>query len=246
MQSTRVQTGQLPNLFHVQSHSYIELPPNVPVIHIGKPNGTLLPDIDASNLPNADVVSRSHANIWVEGDNYFIEDAGSSNGTYLNGVRLVARHRSPLNPGDKIDFGKDNLVTFVFQPSNNIPVATSSAADDEQATLITKLTGSALMLAGFAFLNSSLIFSLVASPLVVLGILGILTLNYGGSKRHLGWVLIGSGVAIAVITGRIFLIPIVIGSIVAGLAAIAAGYQFLTIGKVENFNLLSLKGIFKK
>jgi hypothetical protein len=38
MQSTQLQIGQLPKLFHVQSNTSFDLPANVSIIHIGKPN----------------------------------------------------------------------------------------------------------------------------------------------------------------------------------------------------------------
>jgi pSer/pThr/pTyr-binding forkhead associated (FHA) protein len=38
----------------------------------------------------------------------------SANGTYLNQKRLALGHRYRLNAGDKISFGKNDLVSFVF------------------------------------------------------------------------------------------------------------------------------------
>jgi hypothetical protein len=56
MQATRVHTGQLPKLLHVQTNTYIDLPLNLSVIHIGKPNDRIPPDIDVSNLPDSIVL----------------------------------------------------------------------------------------------------------------------------------------------------------------------------------------------
>jgi pSer/pThr/pTyr-binding forkhead associated (FHA) protein len=84
------------------------------IVHIGKPNERIPPDIDLSGFPNSDVVSRIHADIRVEGDNYFLEDAGSANGTYVNHTVLVPRNRHLLRPGDRISFGKGDLVSFIF------------------------------------------------------------------------------------------------------------------------------------
>ncbi len=114
MKSTRLQLGQIAKLLHIQSNTYIDLPLNLSVIHIGKPNERILPNIDVSTLPNADVVSRVHATIYVEGNTYFIEDLGSANGTYLNHTLLLPRTRYSVNLGDRIDLGKDNQVTFIF------------------------------------------------------------------------------------------------------------------------------------
>jgi pSer/pThr/pTyr-binding forkhead associated (FHA) protein len=115
MKTTQIQNEQRPQLLHVQTHTVIDLPTNVSAIHIGKPNERIPPDIDISNLPNADVVSRVHFKISVEeGRFYFIEDLGSANGTYLNRTFLTPQTRRQLKPTDKIDLGKDNNVTFVF------------------------------------------------------------------------------------------------------------------------------------
>ena len=95
----------------------IELPVNLSVIHIGKPNDRVPPDIDVSGFPDSEVVSRSHADIRVEGDSYYIEDTGSSNGTYINNTPLTKGNRHKLRPGDRISLGKGDLVSFLFQVS---------------------------------------------------------------------------------------------------------------------------------
>ena len=104
-----------PQLFHTQTNTSIELPPNLPMVNIGKPNDSIQPNIDVSELPNSEVVSRIHAKIWVQGDTYFIEDVFSANGTFLNGTKLEHKTRYCLNSGDKIHLGKGGLVTFIFQ-----------------------------------------------------------------------------------------------------------------------------------
>jgi pSer/pThr/pTyr-binding forkhead associated (FHA) protein len=115
MVSTQIQKRQQPRLFHVQTNTYINLPMDRSEIHIGKPNGRIPPDIDVSSLPNADVVSRVHAQILVEeGRYFFIQDLGSANGTYLNGTLLTPQTRRQLKLKDKIDLGQEHKVTFVF------------------------------------------------------------------------------------------------------------------------------------
>ncbi len=104
-------------LIHVQTNTILEIPPNLSVVHIGKPNRQIPPDIDVSGFANSDVVSRIHADIRVEGDAYFIEDVGSSNGTYINHSPLLVGNRHRLRPGDRIALGKGDLVTFIFQLS---------------------------------------------------------------------------------------------------------------------------------
>ncbi|MEH1791757.1 MULTISPECIES: FHA domain-containing protein [unclassified Nostoc] len=102
-------------LIHVQTDRLIELPQNLSVIHIGKPNDRIPPDIDVSGFPNSEVVSRIHADIRVEGDAHYVEDVGSSNGTYINNLPLLPGNRHRLRPGDRISLGKGDLMTFLFQ-----------------------------------------------------------------------------------------------------------------------------------
>jgi pSer/pThr/pTyr-binding forkhead associated (FHA) protein len=112
--STQLQTSSA-KLFHVQTEQLLELAPNLTVIHIGKPNDRIPPDIDLAGYPNSEIVSRIHADIRVEGDAYYIEDVGSSNGTYINNAPLAVGSRHRLRPGDRIAFGKGDKVSFLFQ-----------------------------------------------------------------------------------------------------------------------------------
>jgi len=58
---------------------------------------------------SADVViaeptmSRAHAAIGYDGQNFFVQDLGSTNGTRVNGSR---EQKIPLKRGDDIQFGK--------------------------------------------------------------------------------------------------------------------------------------------
>ncbi|KAJ2077322.1 hypothetical protein H4R24_005203 [Coemansia sp. RSA 988] len=57
------------------------------------------------------VVSRSHAEIWTEGGQFFIRDTKSSSGTFLNHMRLsppgVESRPHPLHDGDILQLGVD-------------------------------------------------------------------------------------------------------------------------------------------
>ncbi|NJK48319.1 FHA domain-containing protein [Candidatus Gracilibacteria bacterium] len=111
---TRLQI-QTASLLHVQTQTRIELPYSISVIHIGKPNEQIPPDIDVSGFPDSEIVSRIHADIRVEGDNFYIEDTGSSNGTYINHTPLSLGNRHRLRSGDRISLGKGDKMTFIFQ-----------------------------------------------------------------------------------------------------------------------------------
>ena len=113
---TRTQLQQhAARLLHVQTNTTVELPQNLPVIHLGKPNDRIPPDIDISGYPDSEIVSRIHADIRIEGDAFYIEDVGSSNGTYINNTPLPMGNRHRLRSGDRISLGKGDKVTFLFQ-----------------------------------------------------------------------------------------------------------------------------------
>jgi ribosomal protein L40E len=101
-------------LTHIQSGTVIDIPSNVNVLHMGKPNDQIPPDIDVSGFPCAEVVSRIHADLRIEGDSVYVEDTGSSNGTYINHNVLPKGNRHLLRVGDRISLGKGDLVTFLF------------------------------------------------------------------------------------------------------------------------------------
>lgn len=115
--STTQLQQQTARLLHLQTSASLELPQSLTVIHIGKPNDRIPPDIDVSGFPDSEIVSRIHADIRLEGDAYYLEDVGSSNGTYINNVPLPMGNRHRLRPGDRIALGKGDKVTFLFQLS---------------------------------------------------------------------------------------------------------------------------------
>ncbi len=106
---------QSASLLHLQTQTQLDFPQGLAVIHIGKPNEQIPPDIDVSGFPNSDIVSRIHADIRLEGDTYYIEDVGSANGTYINHGTLIKGNRHRLRAGDRISLGKGDLMTFIFQ-----------------------------------------------------------------------------------------------------------------------------------
>jgi pSer/pThr/pTyr-binding forkhead associated (FHA) protein len=56
-------------------------------------------------------VSRLHARIVEESDNVFVlHDEGSSSGTYVNGDPVTASHPHHLHPGDRIEFGRVEVI----------------------------------------------------------------------------------------------------------------------------------------
>jgi hypothetical protein len=112
--NTQIQ-AQTAAMLHVQSNTMISLPGSPSSIHIGKPNDRVPPDINVSVFSSAEVVSRVHAAIHIEGGHFFVEDVGSANGTYLNNMPLTPSTRYRLRVGDRITLGKGELMTFIFK-----------------------------------------------------------------------------------------------------------------------------------
>lgn len=53
---------------------------------------------------NNPLISRKHAVIWNDGGDFFVEDVGSTNGTYVNGERIPSCEKIRLVKGDKVEF----------------------------------------------------------------------------------------------------------------------------------------------
>ncbi|HEX8709935.1 MAG TPA: FHA domain-containing protein [Pyrinomonadaceae bacterium] len=73
-------------------------------------DGGIFPDVDLDADDPEAKVSRRHARIMRRNGQYFIEDLGSTNGTFVNrGRRLLPGDRQPLRDGDEIIVGKTFL-----------------------------------------------------------------------------------------------------------------------------------------
>ena len=80
--------------------------PRIPRIALPVSEGVRLtvgraPDCDCV-LPE-DCVSRRHAELWREDERWFVRDLGSSNGTRVNGVRVI--EAMEIRPGDRLNLG---------------------------------------------------------------------------------------------------------------------------------------------
>ncbi|MGD1901756.1 MAG: FHA domain-containing protein [Geitlerinemataceae cyanobacterium] len=102
-------------LTHTGTGEYLNLDPHGFVWRLGKPHQGASPDIDISQFPRAEIVSRAHALIRYDRGQYYIEDTNSSNGTFVNHAALIPGRRYPLKDGDYVVFGKGDLVSFRFR-----------------------------------------------------------------------------------------------------------------------------------
>lgn len=67
----------------------------------------VMPDIDLTDYQAYENgVSRIHAVLKQKNGQIFVMDLGSSNGTYLNGMRLIPEQEYPLSNGSILSLGK--------------------------------------------------------------------------------------------------------------------------------------------
>jgi pSer/pThr/pTyr-binding forkhead associated (FHA) protein len=74
----------------------------------------ILPDVDLSPYEAyAQGVSRLHAALKLNNQRVFITDLGSSNGTRVNGQKIMPNVDYPLNHGDVIALGKFKIQVLI-------------------------------------------------------------------------------------------------------------------------------------
>jgi hypothetical protein len=79
-------------------------------------DGGIFPDVDLDNDDPEAKVSRRHARITLSNGQYFLEDLGSTNGTFINrGKRLPPGQRQALCDGDEIIVGKTFLRFYIVK-----------------------------------------------------------------------------------------------------------------------------------
>jgi hypothetical protein len=98
-----------------------------PEISIGREAGNTVAINDSE-------ISRRHARMELRGSAYMIQDLGSTNGTFVNGIRLTSLQ--VLNPGDTVTLGEG--VTLMFETSGDPNVTMSSAKAPRTAARMPK------------------------------------------------------------------------------------------------------------
>jgi ABC-type multidrug transport system ATPase subunit/pSer/pThr/pTyr-binding forkhead associated (FHA) protein len=77
---------------------------------------------DNQIVVNHPQVSSKHAHIVKSGDQLFLEDRGSANGTFVRGQRLAAGQRVPVQSGEKVFIGPMPLVIHFGDSRVNVVV----------------------------------------------------------------------------------------------------------------------------
>ena len=94
-----------------------------PLLRIGR-----LPESEI--LIEEPVVSRHHAEIFQSDHKYFVRDAGSTNGTFLDGKRIF--QPTELAPGATIAVGSSRIV---FEPTESVSFQRERAAEKPSSTV---------------------------------------------------------------------------------------------------------------
>ena len=85
-------------------------------------------DISNDIVINDAEVSRHHARIYRQAGGFVLEDTGSTNGTFVNGQRLMGPHM--LRPGEMILLGENiSLIFEAYQFDPDATIASGSVPD---------------------------------------------------------------------------------------------------------------------
>ncbi len=88
---------------------------------LDKVETTIGRDLSNDIVINDSEASRRHARIFLQGGNYIIEDLGSTNGTSVNGQKLVGPY--VLRPGELVMLGENiSLIYEMVQTDENATV----------------------------------------------------------------------------------------------------------------------------
>ncbi|MFA0733244.1 MAG: hypothetical protein LKKZDAJK_001686 [Candidatus Fervidibacter sp.] len=80
------------------------------------PVSRVFPDVDLTPHGGYDAgVSRRHCRLFHQGEQFFVEDLGSTNGTKLNGQALPPNQPRPIKDGDILELGLLRLTFKIRQ-----------------------------------------------------------------------------------------------------------------------------------
>jgi len=85
---------------------------------LSKPNIAIGRSPGNDILLDANAVSRYHATLVLEDTRVYLQDLGSINGTYLDGIQIESNQRAELHGGEEIQIGE---IRLIFHPSDESP-----------------------------------------------------------------------------------------------------------------------------
>lgn len=119
--SSKINNQERPQLklLHPNKQSFVLLRESGTIGRQSLANG-MRPDIDLTGLPHAGIISRTHAHLYWDfaQQAYMIVD-DSRNGSYLNDKLLPRGAPHPLNHGDKLQLGQEQLICLQVELSDN-------------------------------------------------------------------------------------------------------------------------------
>jgi len=153
----------------------VEFPIDRPVVRIGRGSGV---DVYLQDSQ----VSRQHTEITQQGDQTYIRDLGSTNGTFVNDERITGPRL--LRPGDQIRIGDTLLVSQAVGVAG-APVAAAGPSDDWESELWGEDATEAHPASGGGTDRSRLlIWGLVGAVVVLLVAVAVVAaLTLGGGKE---------------------------------------------------------------
>ena len=92
-------------------------------VHLGRldPSANVYPEVDLTNDGGLEYgISRKHARLYTRKGGVFVEDLGSTNGTFINGTRIASYLPEQLLDGDVLLLGRLAVVVNIVQrPSSS-------------------------------------------------------------------------------------------------------------------------------
>jgi pSer/pThr/pTyr-binding forkhead associated (FHA) protein len=109
--------------------------------------------VNLEPIPNSLLVSRKHAQITMEGKNFFIESLSEVNPTFLNDDPDPITQKRKINSGDRIILGKSQIVLeFLKKKTKDSKAAMPSASLLVEATPKIEIVGQTVAIPRFPFI----------------------------------------------------------------------------------------------
>jgi RsiW-degrading membrane proteinase PrsW (M82 family) len=195
---------------------------------------------------NAQTVSRRHCRLEQRSDGYYVQDLGSTNGTFVNGKRLVASEVVRVTRGDRIMLGQSAPMPWPTARETSAPPERKAAARES----LTNIPVGDIVFGGVSGsrLSGSLenLFAVGVGP----NVLRLPDIPYGWPRPRAAWAVLGVLLATTLIlrftlgwTGNPKLLPgyLVMASFAVPVAALVF---FLEMNSPRNISLYRLLVIF--